>query len=322
MRHWDVFISHASEDTPTVATPLADALRRAGLRVWLDRQELRVGDSLREKIDEGLSDSWFGVVVLSPSFLAKGWPRRELDGLFVVEETEGRTVILPVWHQIDKATLATYSPILADRLAADTVEGIAAAAAQLIDAVTDPENGLPADVSPTALRLLLRVLDGTPNREDMVGFFASHPRLIHAALPSDPHSERWSTEIGGVTVDLCISDDQPSAGYAMWSAVQLQPPAEPLFKGARLAPSLAARVAELKRIGQWVKDHHDEAQEALPGVEGAPGLIVVSGRRSWLSDADQDRLRRYAHSQRGPGVTIHTYDWIVDAAAQRASDRL
>jgi hypothetical protein len=51
-KDWDVFISHASEDKHKVALPLADALRRAGVRVWLDQHELKLGDSLSEKIDK------------------------------------------------------------------------------------------------------------------------------------------------------------------------------------------------------------------------------------------------------------------------------
>jgi hypothetical protein len=85
VRAWDVFISHASEDKDAVAIPLAQVLRRAGLRVWLDRQELRIGDSLHEKIDEGLANSRYGIVVISPSFLTKRFPRKELDDLFAID---------------------------------------------------------------------------------------------------------------------------------------------------------------------------------------------------------------------------------------------
>ena|ERR1035441_962014 len=38
---WDVFISHASEDKATVARPLAELLRKAGLKVWLDENQAR-----------------------------------------------------------------------------------------------------------------------------------------------------------------------------------------------------------------------------------------------------------------------------------------
>src|SRR5690242_5369567 len=123
VRAWDVFISHASEDKDVVAIPLAQVFRRAGLRVWLDRQELRIGDSLHEKIDEGLAHSRYGVVIISPSFLAKRFPRKELDGLFAREDTSDHKVILPIWHQVDKVAVANYSPILADRLAGNTDNG-------------------------------------------------------------------------------------------------------------------------------------------------------------------------------------------------------
>ena len=68
---WDVFISHAGEDKETVALPLANALTRAGVRVWVDKHQLTIGDSLTEKIDEGLTQSYFGIVILRPSFFAK-----------------------------------------------------------------------------------------------------------------------------------------------------------------------------------------------------------------------------------------------------------
>jgi hypothetical protein len=65
---YDVFISHASEDKEAVAKPLANLLRSRKINVWLDQYELTVGDSLRRKIDQGLRDSNFGVVVLSEKF--------------------------------------------------------------------------------------------------------------------------------------------------------------------------------------------------------------------------------------------------------------
>lgn len=79
---WDVFISHAYEDKEEIARPLANKLAEAGLKVWLDEAELMLGDSLREKIDEGLTNSQFGVIILSRPFFDKRWPKSELNGLF------------------------------------------------------------------------------------------------------------------------------------------------------------------------------------------------------------------------------------------------
>lgn len=134
-RVFDVFISHASEDKDDVVRPLANALRAAGLSVWYDEFELRIGDSLRRKIDRGLGSSRFGVVVLSQAFFGKGWPEYELDGL-VTRAVSGDQILLPVWHNVSKSEVIRYSPSLADRLARSTsthtVEEIASEIAEVV----------------------------------------------------------------------------------------------------------------------------------------------------------------------------------------------
>ncbi len=110
-RDYDFFISHASPDKEEVARPLAEALSARGSSVFLDEWAIRVGDSLREKIDQGLRQSRFGVVILSRSFLkGRTWTDRELNGLFALEEG-GEPRILPVWHDVTKTQVADYSPV-------------------------------------------------------------------------------------------------------------------------------------------------------------------------------------------------------------------
>lgn len=122
-KQWDVFISHASEDKDSLVRPLASALEKTGLQVWFDATALLVGDSLRGKIDEGLSHSRYGIVILSPNFFRKPWPQQELDGL-VSKEVSGIKVILPVWHNIDFEGVRARSPMLAGRLAAKSSDGM------------------------------------------------------------------------------------------------------------------------------------------------------------------------------------------------------
>src|SRR5690348_507169 len=93
---WDVFISHASEDKAQIALPLAKRLEADGLRVWLDKHEIRLGDSIRQKIDLGLRNSRYGVVILSPRFFAKKWTQKELDALTALVDVTDKK-ILPVW---------------------------------------------------------------------------------------------------------------------------------------------------------------------------------------------------------------------------------
>ncbi|WP_448810380.1 DUF1883 domain-containing protein [Agromyces bauzanensis] len=134
---WDVFISHASEDKPAVAVPLAQALQERGLKVWIDQGELRIGDSLRRKIDYGLAHSTFGVVVFSKSFFAKGWPQYELDGI-VGLSVAGKQRMLPIWHEISKDEVERQSPSLADKIARTTATStIAEIAAEIAEVVED-----------------------------------------------------------------------------------------------------------------------------------------------------------------------------------------
>jgi len=135
-RDHDVFISHASEDKEEIVRPLAMALRNAGLSVWYDEFELRIGDSLRQKIDKGLAKSKFGIVVLSKNFIKKGWTNYELDGI-ITRVVGGEQDLLPIWHNITKQEVIDYSPSLADKLARNTanftVTEIAEEIAQVIN---------------------------------------------------------------------------------------------------------------------------------------------------------------------------------------------
>ena len=137
-RTFDVFISHASEDKDEVVRPLANALRAAGLSVWYDEFEFRIGDSLRRKIDKGLSSSRFGIVVLTKAFFGRGWPEYELDGL-VTRAVSGDQVLLPIWHGVTKQEVIGYSPSLADRLARNTAtHTIEEIAAEIADVIRNP----------------------------------------------------------------------------------------------------------------------------------------------------------------------------------------
>lgn len=135
-KSYDVFISHASEDKDEVVRPLAYALKSEGLSVWYDEFEMKIGDSLRRKIDKGLANSRFGIVVLSKDFIKKGWTNYELDGI-ITKSVTGEQIVLPIWHNITKKEVIDFSPSLADKLArntaAFTVEEIALEIAEVIN---------------------------------------------------------------------------------------------------------------------------------------------------------------------------------------------
>ena len=116
---YDVFISHATEDKDEIVRPLADALIARNVRVWYDESELRMGDSVRGKIEEGLANSRYGIVVLSHAFFQKKWPKYELNAL-VAREMADKPVILPIWHKITENEIMSHSPGLTDKIALNT----------------------------------------------------------------------------------------------------------------------------------------------------------------------------------------------------------
>ena len=101
---------------------LHQTLVAAGVKVWMDKAVLRWGDSLRERIDDGLKHSCYVIVELSKSFLAlRKWTEYELNSAFALE-TVNEKRILPLHHGITHEDLKKYSPGLSDRLALNSDE--------------------------------------------------------------------------------------------------------------------------------------------------------------------------------------------------------
>lgn len=142
---YDVFISHAWEDKESFVNEFVQALVKKRVRVWYDNDRIGWGDSMREKIDEGLRKSRFGIAVLSPNYIADGkyWTKSELDGIFQLESINGKS-LLPIWHNLTKKIVMEYSPIIAGRLAMDTSkltpQEIAEEMAKLIEDIIIDDN--------------------------------------------------------------------------------------------------------------------------------------------------------------------------------------
>ncbi len=73
---YDAFLSHSSHDKTTVRA-VAERLRSDGLRIWLDDWELRPGDHIQAKIEEGLKHSRVLVLFMSAHAFGSDWARLE-----------------------------------------------------------------------------------------------------------------------------------------------------------------------------------------------------------------------------------------------------
>lgn len=127
------FISHDSRDKEAVAKPLVDELIKfPGCTVWYDEYSLRIGDNLRESIEKGLRECKKCVVLLTRNFLInRGWTKAEFDSIFTRELVEQANVILPVWCDVSRNDIYSYSPILANKVAAQWSKGPADVARQV-----------------------------------------------------------------------------------------------------------------------------------------------------------------------------------------------
>lgn len=78
---------------------MASDLENHGIRCWLDEAEIKVGESLIEKIRQGLDDVEYVAAVLSPSSIASAWVQRELDVAMNQEILGRRVKVLPIKYQ-------------------------------------------------------------------------------------------------------------------------------------------------------------------------------------------------------------------------------
>lgn len=135
----DVFISYSHSDSKEVAQLLGQELNAMGLDVWLDDIEMSIGSSIRESIDDGLTRSEYGVVILSESYF-EGTSEWELNGL-VEKHTSEEDVILPLWHEVDYEYVYEQSPSLADLIAEEITEDNVQSVASSIYQVVEEGNG-------------------------------------------------------------------------------------------------------------------------------------------------------------------------------------
>ncbi len=113
----DVFLCHAREDKAEVVRPLVNSFRGAGISCWYDEAEIQWGDSIVGKVNEGLSISRYVIVVLSPAFMGKNWPQRELNAVLNQEASSGQVKVLPllVGSEQQKQRILAAFPLLNDK---------------------------------------------------------------------------------------------------------------------------------------------------------------------------------------------------------------
>src|SRR5688572_2799966 len=133
MRH-DVFISYSHHDRKFVQR-LANRLTKLGFTVWWDHWEIKVGDSIIQKVAEGIRNSAFLIVVISKQSVKSSWVQKELNTALGQQLTEKNITILPIL--IDKFNRNQIPSLLSDIKRADFTTSYERGFAEVLKALSD-----------------------------------------------------------------------------------------------------------------------------------------------------------------------------------------
>jgi hypothetical protein len=136
-----VFISYSHSDKEFVDR-LATNLFSHRVHVWVDRWELRVGDSIISKVQEAIESSSALLVVLSKASVASEWCKKELTAGLIRELEEKRIVVLPVLVEDCSVPL-----MLRDKLYADFRSGFDAGLRVVIESIASVTSSVRSRIS-------------------------------------------------------------------------------------------------------------------------------------------------------------------------------
>lgn len=124
-----VFLSHSSKDKPFIRQLAAD-LTNENVLVWLDEQQINVGDSINEKISQGLAESDYFIVAMSDNSVNSEWVKRELNSALITEIESKKVKILPI-----KLSDCEFPPLIKDKKYADFTKSYKAGLTELIKSI-------------------------------------------------------------------------------------------------------------------------------------------------------------------------------------------
>jgi TIR domain len=91
----DLFISYSSKDRKFV-NDLCIRLSKAGVTFWLDLNEIKPGEYIRDKISRGIDSARFMLLILSPNSVQSEWVKREIDAAMIREIESKNVTVIPL----------------------------------------------------------------------------------------------------------------------------------------------------------------------------------------------------------------------------------
>ncbi len=110
---FSIFLSHSSIDK-RFAHRLGEFLTAYGVTTWIDKAEIKVGDSLLQKITEGIEKMDYLGVILSPTSISSGWVQKELRIATTMEIEQKQVKVLPILYRDCDIPLFLQDKVYAD----------------------------------------------------------------------------------------------------------------------------------------------------------------------------------------------------------------
>ena len=307
---YDAFISHAVEDKIPIANELCAKLERAGLKIWYSGKELGIGDSIEKTIERGLNRSRYGIVILSPTYLAKNWTIREFYTL-LAKEIEEHKVILPVLYNVGVEELKKKDLLMADRFAVNADRGLDFVVDKLVGEIRKPKAAKPrmAWLSKMWMVLILSLLANvifllrsdivTPANPVLLSGHETDPRTVHAFARQNLLSEmqRIATQLTTCTCGAAKANEaQPIIRQANFDAgsselardghTEEKPQVQPQ-RGSKMTMAVVFQVETAAEPGSRPDMVVEDMVETINPRRAEAALISMSGQA-----APSTRLQR------------------------------
>lgn len=109
---YDIFLSHSSDDKESIIIPLTNILQSQGIKIWLDKFKIRLGEDFFRSINSGLRNSKIVIPFISESFIKSEWANKELSAAFIQQMTSKTERVIPVVIGLTITEFQRYYPLL------------------------------------------------------------------------------------------------------------------------------------------------------------------------------------------------------------------
>lgn len=103
-RYYSCFISYSSKDE-AFAERLHGDLEARGVECWFAPEDMRIGDKIRQRIDDEILQHAKLLLILSANSVASDWVESEVEAAFDKERSTKTTVLFPI--RLDDAVMTT-----------------------------------------------------------------------------------------------------------------------------------------------------------------------------------------------------------------------